>query len=346
MGSSLFYVNGRFLTQPMSGTNRFAYELCLGLVRRGVRFVVLTPDVPFSTDYDVSGFEIKRIRPFSSHLWEQVTLPLYLWRNPTPLLSLKGLGPLFKRNQVSTIHDMSYLVHPECFSRAYRFYYRIMTPIMAKHSKRIITVSEFSKSEISSRLHLPVEKISVVYNAPSDVFHRDGENSDSTDSFILAVSSLDPRKNLSLVFEAYLKSEQKVPLYVIGDRHPAFGEVVLPENDHIRFLGRVSDAELCDYYSRCSLFVYPSLYEGFGLPPLEAMAAGCRHVVLSDIPVFKEVFGDSVHYVKTDDVDALAHCFNTLDTSSDLSKIDDFIGRYSWDKSVEMLLKAMNMQML
>lgn len=340
MGSSLFYVNGRFLTQPMSGTNRFAYELCLGLVRRGVRFVVLTPDVPFSTDYDVSGFEIKRIRPFSSHLWEQVTLPLYLWRNLSPLLSLKGLGPLFKRNQVSTIHDMSYLVHPECFSRAYRFYYRIMTPIMAKHSKRIITVSEFSKSEISSRLHLSSDKISVVYNAPSDHFRRNDKNSDSTEQFILAVSSLDPRKNLSLVFQAYLKSEQKVPLCVIGDRHPAFGDVVLPENDCIRFLGRVSDAELCDYYSRCSLFVYPSLYEGFGLPPLEAMAAGCRHVVLSDIPVFREVYGDNVCYVKCDDVDALTNYFNSLETFVDSVKIDDFIDRYSWDKSVEQLLEV------
>ncbi len=340
MESSLFYVNGRFLTQPMSGTNRFAYELCLGLVRRGVRFVVLTPDVPFSTDYDVSGFEIKRISLFSSHLWEQVTLPLYLWRNPTPLLSLKGLGPLFKRNQVSTIHDMSYLVHPSWFSLPYRLYYRIMTPIMAKHSKRVITVSEFSKSEISSRLHLPSDKISVVYNAPSDKFRRDEKNSDSTEQFILAVSSLDPRKNLSLVFQAYLKSEQKVPLYVIGDRHPAFGDVVLPENDRIRFLGRVSDAELCDYYSRCSLFVYPSLYEGFGLPPLEAMAAGCRHVVLSDIPVFREVFADNVRYVKADDVDGLTHYFNTLDASVDSSKIDDFIDGYSWDKSVGQLLSV------
>lgn len=340
MESSLFYVNGRFLTQPMSGTNRFAYELCLGLVRRGVRFVVLTPDVPFSTDYDVSGFEIKRISLFSSHLWEQVTLPLYLWRNPTPLLSLKGLGPLFKRNQVSTIHDISYLVHPSWFSLPYRLYYRIMTPIMAKHSKRVITVSEFSKSEISSRLHLPSDKISVVYNAPSDKFRRNEKNSDSTEQFILAVSSLDPRKNLSLVFQAYLKSEQKVPLYVIGDRHPAFGDVVLPENDRIRFLGRVSDAELCDYYSRCSLFVYPSLYEGFGLPPLEAMAAGCRHVVLSDIPVFREVFADNVRYVKADDVDGLTHYFNTLDASVDSSKIDDFIDGYSWDKSVGQLLSV------
>ncbi len=338
MGSSLFYMNGRFLTQPMSGTNRFAYELCLGLVRRGVRFVVLTPNVPLSKDYDVSGFEIKRISPFSSHLWEQVTLPFFLWRNPTPLLSLKGLGPLFKRNQVSTIHDMSYLVHPSWFSLPYRLYYRIMTPIMAKHSKRLITVSEFSKSEISSRLHLPSEKISVVYNAPSDIFCRDGKNNDSTEQFILAVSSLDPRKNLSLVFEAYLKSDQTVPLYVIGDRHPAFGEVTLPENDHIRFLGHVSDEELHDYYSRCSLFVYPSLYEGFGLPPLEALASGCRHVVLSDIPVFREVFADNVRYVKTDDVDGLAHYFNTLDASADSSKIADFIDRYSWDKSVEQLL--------
>lgn len=342
MGSRLFYVNGRFLTQPMSGTNRFAYELCMGLARRNVPFVILAPNDPFCDDYDISLFEIKRVGPFSSHLWEQVTLPLYLVRKPEPLVSLKGLGPLFKRNQVSTIHDMSYLVHPSWFSVPYRLYYRIMTPIMARHSKRVITVSEFSKSEISSRLHLPSEKISVVYNAPSEKFRRNDKNSDSTEQFILAVSSLDPRKNLSLVFEAYLKSERKIPLYVVGDKHAVFGEVVLPENDNIRFLGRVSDVELYDYYSRCSLFVYPSLYEGFGLPPLEAIVAGCRHVVLSDIPVFREVYGDFVQYVKTDDVDGLTHYFNTLDAPVDFAKTDDFIGRYSWDKSAEQLLDALD----
>lgn len=340
MSEPTLYINGRFLTQPMTGTNRFAYELCKQLVSRGYDFVLLTPNVPLCDAYDWQSLPIQRMGRLSSHLWEQISLPLFLRNKNSLLLSLKGLGPVLKRNQIVTIHDMSYLANPKWFSKGYYLFYRLMTPIMVKHAKRILTVSHFSKGEIVSRLGVPADKISVVYNAPSDRFSKLMEKNGSTEKYFLTVSSLDPRKNLSLVFSAYLKSSQKYPLYVIGEGHPVFGDVTLPKNSQIRFLGRVSDDELARYYAECSLFVYPSLYEGFGMPPMEAIACGCRQVVLSDIPVFREVYGGVANYVKTEDEQALTTIFDQSDRLNHATDFDDFIGKYSWEKSADQLLEA------
>lgn len=343
MNEPTLYINGRFLTQPMTGTNRFAYELCLQLAERKYDFLILTPKVPLCEEYDVSRLPILSVGHFSSHIWEQISLPLFLRKRRSMLLSMKGLGPVFKRNQICTIHDMSYLANPGWFSKGYYYFYRMMTPIMAKHAKRILTVSHFSKGEISSRLGISPDKISVVYNAPAKQFSSTSEYTDSTEKYYLTVSSLDPRKNLSLVFSSYLKSSQKYPLYVIGEKHSVFGDVTLPENSQIRFLGRVSDEELCRYYAGCSLFVYPSLYEGFGMPPMEAIACGCRQVVLSDIPVFREVYGEVAHYVKVDDEAALSHLFDQSDVPTDTVDFADFIEKYSWRRSVEQLLEAVSL---
>lgn len=340
MSEPKIYINGRFLTQPMTGTNRFAYELCMHLVKRGYSFQILAPNAPFCGVYDVGILPIRRVGRLRSHLWEQISLPLFMRGKKTLLVSLKGLGPVFMRRQVCAIHDMSYLANPAWFSKGYYLFYRLMTPIMVKHAKRILTVSHFSKEEIASRLGVSLDKISVIYNAPSEQFKRVNESSDSTEKYFLTVSSLDPRKNLSLVFDAYLRSEQKYPLYVIGEKHTVFGEVTLPENSQIRFLGRVSDEELRRYYAHCSLFVYPSLYEGFGMPPMEAIACGCENVVLSDIPVFREVYGEMPQYVKVDDAEALARIFDAADSVQKDIDFTDFIEKYSWEKSVDQLLSA------
>ena len=350
MPAKTLYINGRFLTQPMTGTNRFAYELSVGLAKRGYPFVVLAPNGPLREDtYDLSSLNIEQVGPFKSHLWEQVTLPWHMRKKKDSLLlSLKGLGPVFMTRQVATIHDMSYLVNPKWFSLPYRLFYRLMTPLMASHARRLITVSEFSKGEIVRLLKVSPDKVSVIHNAPSGCFRQEGdvrgntpENDDSTNNFILTVSSLDPRKNLSLVFEAYGKSAQRLPLYVVGERYPVFGKLEVPWNDNIKFLGRISDEELRSYYAHASLFVYPSLYEGFGMPPMEAVACGCRNVVLSDIPVFREVYGDLAHYVKVDDSDALAAMFDTLPEALHPKKISDFIGKFTWEASAEKLMETL-----
>ena len=350
MPAKTLYINGRFLTQPMTGTNRFAYELSEGLAKRGYPCVVLAPNGPLREDsYDLSSLNIEQVGPFKSHLWEQVTLPWHMRKKKDSLLlSLKGLGPVFMTRQVATIHDMSYLVNPKWFSLPYRLFYRLMTPLMASHARRLITVSEFSKGEIVRLLKVSPDKVSVIHNAPSGCFlHGEGEcvntseNAHSTDKFILTVSSLDPRKNLSLVFEAYGKSAQRLPLYVVGERYPVFGKLEVPWNDNIKFLGRISDEELRSYYAHASLFVYPSLYEGFGMPPMEAVACGCRNIVLSDIPVFREVYGDLAHYVKVDDSDALAAMFDTLPAELHPEKTSDFIGKFTWEASVERLVEML-----
>lgn len=346
MPNKTLYINGRFLTQPMTGTNRFAYELCIALSKRQYPFVLLVPDDSLRTDtYDLSHLKIETVRPFKSHLWEQVALPWYMrGKKDSILLSLKGLGPVFMRRQVATIHDMSYRVNPQWFSLPYRLFYRLMTPLLASHAQHLITVSEFSKGEIVRWLGVSPDKVSVIHNAPSECFHQKEEtqkNSPFTEDFILTVSSLDPRKNLSLVFDAYKQSAQKTPLYVIGERYPVFGNVDMPWNDNIKFLGRLPDEELRRYYAHASLFVYTSLYEGFGMPPMEAIACGCRNIVLSDIPVFREIYGDLAHYVKVDDSAALATMFDTLPEAFHPDKISDFIEKFTWEASAERLMEML-----
>ena len=346
MPNKTLYINGRFLTQPMTGTNRFAYELCIALSKRQYSFVLLVPDDSLRTDtYDLSHLKIETVRPFKSHLWEQVALPWYMrGKKDSILLSLKGLGPVFMKRQVATIHDMSYRVNPQWFSLPYRLFYRLMTPLLASHAQHLITVSEFSKGEIVKWLGVSPDKVSVIHNAPSECFHQKEEtqkNSPFTEDFILTVSSLDPRKNLSLVFDAYKQSAQKTPLYVIGERYPVFGSVDIPWNDNIKFLGRLPDEELRRYYAHASLFVYTSLYEGFGMPPMEAIACGCRNIVLSDIPVFREIYGDLAHYVKVDDSAALATMFDTLPEAFHPDKISDFIEKFTWEASAERLMEML-----
>lgn len=346
MPNKTLYINGRFLTQPMTGTNRFAYELCIALSKRQYPFVLLVPDDSLRTDtYDLSHLKIETVRPFKSHLWEQVALPWYMrGKKDSILLSLKGLGPVFMKRQVATIHDMSYRVNPQWFSLPYRLFYRLMTPLLASHAQHLITVSEFSKGEIVKWLGVSPDKVSVIHNAPSECFHQEEEtqkNSPFTEDFILTVSSLDPRKNLSLVFDAYKQSAQKTPLYVIGERYPVFGSVDIPWNDNIKFLGRLPDEELRRYYAHASLFVYTSLYEGFGMPPMEAIACGCRNIVLSDIPVFREIYGDLAHYVKVDDSAALATMFDTLPEAFHPDKISDFIEKFTWEASAERLMEML-----
>lgn len=296
----MYYINGRFLTQKMTGIQRFAWQMCLSLVQNGVDICVIMPgsktekrDYPFKTiEYGTD----------MGPLWEQIFLPLFLFKHPdAELISFSGLGPIFAKRHISTIHDLSFFANKNWFSLPYRLYYRILTPILARKCKALITVSEFSKSEIVKYLGINPNKIVVIYNAVADTFFDKSEEG-SIDArfqkpFVLAVSSLDPRKNFSMLVQAFEESDIEThKLYIIGAYHAAFSQTNLThKSGKIEFLGHVDDNILKQAYRHASLFIYPSLYEGFGIPPLEAMASGCP-VLLSDIEVFHEIDGNNALY--------------------------------------------------
>ena len=306
----MLYINGRFLTQRMTGVERYAYNLCKAMAELHQPFTLICPQAPIQDCYDVSTLQIIHYGRGNSHFWEQCILPFFfIGKKNYVVLSFTGLGSILVRHKIMTIHDLSFLENPKWFSRPYYWWYKVMTPLAVRTSRHIITVSEFSKREI--RRFYPFVKdqdITVIYNATDESLFRPlTQVAPPSERFALAVSSLDPRKNFNRLIEAF----QNIPdcmLYIVGAYNRVFesdrGQVPVStpsdkESDRnlspVRFLGRVSDEELVRLYNQAVCFIFPSLYEGFGLPPIEAMSCGCP-VLVSDIPVLREVCGDAATY--------------------------------------------------
>lgn len=321
------YVNGRFLSHKMDGIGRFSVEICKQLQKLGLNFKIVIPNW---LDYENrEGFELVKFGNLKSHFWEQVDLPRFLKRRGKPLLvNFSGLGPLFYRNQIITIHDLSFYANKTWFSKAYTLAYGFATPIVAKNSKKIFTVSNFSKSEIIKFLKVEEAKIQVIYNAVDNELGnrlRPTEISEPLlpiikNKYILAVSSIDPRKNLQRLIDSFLKlGLADYKLVLVGKTSSHFNIDLSSDNQNVVFTGFVTDADLSALYKNCEFFIYPSLYEGFGIPPLEAMKSGCA-VIASDIPSLQEVCAEAVLYVDPYDTEDMKNKMLEIITNTDLKK--------------------------
>ena len=168
---------------------------------------------------------------------------------------------------VVTVHDLAVFRHPGAFNRWSRAYGPVVVPRVLKTAQRVIAVSEFTKSELVDVLEVPAEKIRVIPNAVDEAFTRDGPSADG--DYVLTVGTLEPRKNLARIAAAAQRTG--LELRVVGAR--GWGDVAVP-GDGVRWLGEVPDDELARLYRGARCFAYASLYEGFGIPVLEAMACG------------------------------------------------------------------------
>ena len=177
-------------------------------------------------------------------------------------------GPIRSRAPlVVTVHDLAVLRHPEAFNRWSRVYGPRVVPRVLRTATRVIAVSAFTRRELIDLLQVPEERIRVIPNAVEDAFTKDGP-AESGD-YVLAVGTLEPRKNLDRLVEAVRRTHTE--LRIVGAR--GWGGVEVGENG-VRWLGEVTDAELARLYRGAACVAYPSLYEGFGIPVLEAMACG------------------------------------------------------------------------
>ncbi|MBU9848541.1 glycosyltransferase, partial [Rahnella aceris] len=155
----------------------------------------------------------------SGHLWEQITLPLYLYKNERPLLiNLCNTAPVSYPNQIVTHHDITYLKFPKSFPFSFRLLYRLIAPLILKNSKHIITVSDFSKKEIVTNYRCPLDKISVIPNAYSDIFKPYITKTDlqKKENYLLAVSSTNFHKNFHGLIDAFLSADIDMDLKIIG----------------------------------------------------------------------------------------------------------------------------------
>ena len=227
-------------------------------------------------------------------LWYPLGLPRRA-RSLDVLHSTTFRGPFQPRvPTVLTVHDLAILRYPEVFPRWHRLYGRAGLRKALRAADAVVAVSEFTKQETAVLAGVPPERIRVVPNGVDDLFTPDGLSAEG--SYVLAVATLEPRKNLGRVVDAARLAG--IELRVVGAR--GWGGIEVPG-----WVGEVTDAELAELYRGARCVLYPSLYEGFGLPVLEAMACGAP-VVTSRGTATEEIAGGAAVLVDPDDVDAIA----------------------------------------
>ena len=348
---ALLAVNARFVSQPITGVQRYAIAIAYEIKRNmGPDVIFLCP--PNVLNHKVANdLDVHSIGMYSGYVWEQIELPLYLRRRGSMLLlNLANTAPIFYSNKVSTVHDVAFELFSKSFSWRFRTAYRYIIPRVMRTSRKLITVSEFSRQEICSLYDLPHSRISVIPCGISNRF-RPVEKS-LKEKYILAVSSINYQKNLHSLIKAFeLINEGDTKLYVIGTQHKSFSkEVNLSGNSlssgKIVFLGYVDDDALRCYYANAVAFIFPSLYEGFGIPPLEAQACGCPCVV-SNVASLPEIYRDSVIYCDPNSVSDIAEKINLLLSNDELRKQLIERGftntkRFSWLDSGSKIVKLVD----
>jgi glycosyltransferase involved in cell wall biosynthesis len=270
-----------------------------------------------------------------------------------------NLNMLSRGKSVMTIHDLNFLAYPQFTLPSGRWHYAFKIKSYARKVDAIIADSFSTKNEIIKYLKIPEEKIQVIHLGCSPAFRplAEGERSEETKEkfkikgdYVLYVGTLEPRKNLRGLIQAYTQCKAKKDFLLVlaggkGWKYEHIFRLVdkLQLQDRVIFTGYVEEADLPGLYQCASLFVYPSFYEGFGLPPLEAMACGLP-VIVSNTTSLPEVVRDAGIYVDPNDVEQIAFSIDTVLSDSELRRI--LIQRgleraklFSWEKTAKATLQ-------
>jgi glycosyltransferase involved in cell wall biosynthesis len=353
------YFNARFLTQSVSGVQRYAIELLKSLDKAitekevdidGFHLILLAPkDIKF--DLKLKNIELKQVGSLSGHLWEQAELPYYSKKGL--LVSLCNTGPILKRYQIITIHDMAEFSISENFSFSFRKSYQLLHILLSKIAKKIISVSNFSKEEIIKYCNVMPEKVIVIYESGNHIefVHEDRSVIDEynllSKPFILAVSSVNPNKNFVSIIKAMeLLNDINFSVVIAGKTSQIFNQSDSNCLDKATYVGFVTDQQLKSLYNHASCFVFPSYYEGFGLPPLEAMVCGCP-VIVSNSAALPEICGDSAIYCDPKSPEDIAKKIREILESQPLEESQRLKGyqhskKYSWNTAAIKTFELIN----
>lgn len=365
-------LDGKPLAATLTGVGHYTLELAraLAAIAPADDFTLISP-TPLTLP---TAIELKR-RYFSNlreiHLnserlnryWWSLGLPLCLSGTPYDLFhgTNYDVPRWHKIPKVVTIHDLSLLLHHDTHEAALVRRARRRLPAAARSASMIITASESVKKEIVNLLGVEPGKVAVTPYAARSVFQpMDQAETVETrnrlgiaDEFILFVGTIEPRKNLKTLLQAFeeiLRKTERNPQLVIAGRkgwmmEEFFSSVEMAGiKDRIVFTGYLPDEELCALYSSCTVFVYPSIYEGFGLPPLEAMACGAP-VITSDIPVIRETVGSAAELINPGDAQELARAIVKLLETPQAKRRLSIIGldqaaSFTWEQTAKKTLEV------
>ena len=256
-------------------------------------------------DFPLKNIPLRRAGFFSGYIWEQIEFPLNAAGRL--LLNLCMLGPLVSRHQIVVVHDAMGGATGQ-FSPRFRAAYGFFMPRLCRRAELTVTVSEFSRREIGKWYGADIAKMPVCHEGGD---HITAVAADPTvlcrldlvgRKFFLGVGVDSANKNIATVVAAFVAAKlDDTVLVLTGANDPkVFGQIDLIQSDGVRMVGFISDTELRTLYENALALVFPSFYEGFGLPPLEAMTCGCP-VIISEQPALLEVCGDAALHCRADD---------------------------------------------
>ena len=342
------YINGRFFTQAITGTQRYGRELIRELdallqTDDRIKVEILVPASTVAEIPDYCNLTVRRVGKLTGHAWEQLELPFYAWRGV--LFCPVGGAPILHPRSVVTIHDVAVYAMPSGFTFAFGRWYRFLYWALGRRARHILTVSNFSKNEIVRWCRIPPEKITVTHLGSE---HAKAVAADSSIlqrhdlkryGYVLAASTRNPNKNLARLIESLQFWDMPEMDFALAGK--GFGAVypsLKLRSSSIKELGHVTDQELRSLYENAACFVFPSLYEGFGLPPLEALALGCP-VVAADAASLPEILAEAAIYCDPYDPTDIAQKIHSQIRSQhnpeSRMRLSLFAEQYSWKKCAQ-----------
>ena len=345
------FINGRFLSQTLSGVQRFAMEVTASLSRVAEEEGLPAPVV--LAPRGAAGWNavtVRQVGRLQGQAWEQIELPWHARRGV--LINLGNTAPILAGRQAVVIHDAGVFSTPGTYPLKFRLWYKIMQRILAHGPATLATVSNFARTEIVQHLGAREADILLVSEGADHMQRIEpdtmvlAQHGLTAGRFVLAVGNLAAHKNLSALGEtARALHARGIALVITGGLDSAVFGASLPDLPRpARYVGRVSDQALRTLYGQAACFVFPSLYEGFGLPAIEAMACGCP-VVASGIPALREVCGDAALYCNpADPADIAAAICMILDDAVLCERLQSAmaarVAQFSWAAAGRQLLEV------
>jgi len=343
----MIFLNGRFLSQRTTGVQRFAREITTAMddilsAQEVVTPVTLVIPKGVPSTLNLNTIKVAWAGTFSGHVWEQIDL--YRFSRNGVLVNLGNSGPLLHRSSITIMHDAMVFRMPRNFSFAYRIAHQTIGRALALRSD-IGTVSDFSRRELMEVLGL--RSVFIAHNGtehlqrlqPDQTIHQ--KLGVLPGRYFLAVGSRAPNKNLAALSQALDRLGADAPkLVVVGGGARIFGSTDEKLHPSIVLAGPASDAALAALYQGAIALLFPSLYEGFGIPPLEAMTLGCP-VIASDIPPVREVCADAILYFDPHSPAAIAAAMTEMmasDRAGYIARGQIRSRMFSWRQSAQILL--------
>lgn len=285
--------NGRCLDRPIGGVERYARMLLRTLARMHPDLRVVMPAQGTDDPGLPPGVEIQRYGNMRGHAWEQLQLPRAL-RKGDFLLNPANAAPLRARDQAVVVHDLAFLHHAEGFDPRFAKWYNFLIPRVVRRSAMVVTVSESIRQELIATFNLSAEKVVVVPPYADPLQFTRSEAVVVPELFYLFVGGDDPRKSIGAALDQLFASDPQAHAVVVGRQRKPFAAQPISADPRITWLADASDAQLTWLYDHAQALIHPSVYEGFGLPVLEALQRGCP-VIARPLPVLLEQFGGAFH---------------------------------------------------